>query len=119
MLCASCRWPIALPLLGDGAAVLRCSGTVLTAGAAKLSKDMHATATMKVLGGIAIYGGGWIGLVSAAIGWFGSGLAAPHHPPRFEALAVAGLFAVSARSRQPGRRRDPAAVRSAAHAHHH
>lgn len=70
---------------------------VLTAGAGKLSKDMDVTATMKVLGGIAIYGV-WIALVSAAIGWLWGAAWGVASLVLLPALAVAGLFAVERES---------------------
>ena len=65
----------------------------LTAVAAKLSKDMDVTATMKVLGGIAIHGA-WVGMLATAIGaTLGSawGIASLAVLP---GVAVAGLIAL-------------------------
>jgi len=84
----------------------------LTAGAAKLSKDMDVTATMKVLGGIAIYGA-WIGLVSAAIGWLWGAAWGVASLVLLPALTVAGLFAVERESSAWQTARSWLAVRSA------
>ena len=84
----------------------------LTAAAAKLSKDMDVTATMKALGGIAIHGA-WITLVAIAIGWLWGaawGLASLVLLP---ALAVAGLFALERESSAWRTARSWLAVRSA------
>jgi 1-acyl-sn-glycerol-3-phosphate acyltransferase len=84
----------------------------VTDGAAKLSKDMDVTATMKVLGGLAIYGA-WVGGISVAAGWFwgaASALAALFLLP---SLAVAGLFALEREASAWQTARSWLAVRSA------
>ena len=58
---------------------------------------MDVTATIKVLGGIAIYGV-WTGLVSAAIGWLWGGAWGAASLVLLPVLAVAGLFAVERES---------------------
>jgi len=84
----------------------------LTASAARLSRDMDVTATMKVLGGAAIHGA-WIALLAAAIAWAwgtGWGAAALIVLP---ALAVAGLFALERESSAWQTARSWIAVRTA------
>lgn len=85
---------------------------VLTAGAAKLSKDMDVTATMKVIGGMAIYGA-WVALVSAAIGWTWGAAAGAGALILLPVLAVAGLFALERESAAWQTARSWLAVRSA------
>ena len=82
----------------------------MTAGAAKLSKDIDVTATMKALGGMAIYGA-WIGLSAArlAVGAHGGAASLVLLP----ALAVAGIFALERESSAWRTARSWLAVRSA------
>ncbi len=84
----------------------------MTAAAAKLSKDTDVTATMKALGGIAIYGV-WIAVISVVIGLsFGPATGAAG-VVLLPALAVAGLFALERESSAWQTARSWLAVRSA------
>lgn len=69
----------------------------LTAGIARLSKDMDVTATMKVLGGTVLYGG-WMTLMSGMGGWLFGLPAALGAAVLQPALAAAGLFAIERES---------------------
>jgi 1-acyl-sn-glycerol-3-phosphate acyltransferase len=70
---------------------------LLTAAAARLSKDMDVTATAKVFGGTLLYGV-WIALLSATAGWLWGASAAVGAAVLQPALAAAGLFAVERES---------------------
>jgi 1-acyl-sn-glycerol-3-phosphate acyltransferase len=84
----------------------------VTDGAAKLSKDMDVTATMKVLGGLAIYGA-WVGGISVAAGWFWGAAGALAALFLLPSLAVAGLFALEREASAWQTARSWLAVRSA------
>ena len=84
----------------------------LTAGAAKLSKDMDATASTKVFGGIAIYGT-WIALISWTIGALWGTAAGAFAFVLLPCLAIAGLFAIERETSARQTARAWLAVRSA------
>jgi 1-acyl-sn-glycerol-3-phosphate acyltransferase len=84
----------------------------VTDGAAKLSKDMDVTATMKVLGGLAIYGA-WVVGISVAAGWFWGAAGALTALFLLPSLAVAGLFALEREASAWQTARSWLAVRSA------
>ena len=87
--------PLALVLvpLAAVAVILFAAPYAITAAAARLSKDTDVTATMKALGGIAIYGL-WISGLSVAAGVMLDPRAGAAALVLLPALAVAGLFAV-------------------------
>ena len=84
----------------------------MTAAAAKLSKDADVTATMKALGGTAIYGV-WVAALSVMIGARFGSLAGAAAAVLLPALAVAGLFALERESSARETARSWLAVRSA------
>lgn len=65
----------------------------LTALASKLTNDMDATATAKVLAGGVVYGA-WIALLSITTGWLAGSAAALLVAATLPLLAAAGLFAI-------------------------
>lgn len=84
----------------------------MTAAAAKLSNDTDVTATMKALGGIAIYGA-WVAVLTIAIGLALGAVTAAAAVFLLPALAVAGLFALERESSAWQTARSWLAVRSA------
>ena len=91
--------PAALVLLPVAllAALVFALPYTLTAGAAKLSKDMDVTATAKALGGLVLYAA-WIASLSVGAGWLWGAAAAAGAAVLLPALAVAGLFAIERES---------------------
>ncbi|MEX2663709.1 MAG: lysophospholipid acyltransferase family protein [Vicinamibacterales bacterium] len=91
--------PAALVLLPVGllTALVFALPYALTAGAARLSKEMDVTATTKVIGGTVLYAA-WIALLSVAAWWLWGAAAAVGTAVLLPALAVAGWFAIERES---------------------
>lgn len=106
--------PLALVLLPAATLAIAVFAVpyAMTAAAAKLSKDADVTATMKALGGVAIYAV-WVVVLSVVIGLAFGTLAGTTAAVLLPALAVGGLVALERESSAWQTARSWLAVRSA------